>query len=92
MRMATADDERYAMARVGPEWRGLAPEEWVARNVHTVPLWGWADYRFPTAEFDAWIREAERFVFDLDGRRELRRRYLTDEEIAAAEEYEANPL
>jgi hypothetical protein len=50
------------------------------------------DYRFPTAEFDAWMREAERYVFDLDGRRELRRRFLTEKEIAEAEDYEAGPL
>ena len=92
VRAATAADEQYAMERVGPRWRELSPAEWVARNIHFFPLWGWADYRFPTAEFDAWIRAAERFVFDLDARRDLRRRYLTAEEIAEAEAYEANPV
>ena len=90
--LASPDAERYALDRVGPVRRELAPEEWVARNIHRFPLWGWADYRFPNAEFDAWIREAERYVFDIDGRRKLRERYLTAEEIAEAEDEEAGPL
>jgi hypothetical protein len=90
--LASPDTERYAMERVGPVWRDMAPEEWVARNIHQFPLWGWADYRFPTQAFDAWMREAERYVFDLEGRRKLRERYLTEEEIAVAEDYEAGPL
>jgi len=87
--LADESTERYAMDRVGPEWRTMSPEEWVARNIHRFPLWGWADYRFPTPEFEAWIREAEVFVFDIDGRRALRERYLTAEEIAAAEDDES---
>lgn len=90
--IASAETERYALDRVGPEWRTISPEEWVARNVHHFPLWGWADYRFPTPEFDAWIHEAGRIATDVAGRRALRERYLTTAEIAEAEAYEADPF
>jgi hypothetical protein len=90
-RLATPEQERDAMERIGP-WREQSPDEWVARNIHFYPLWGFAEYRFPTPEFDAWMREAERWIFDIEGRRELRRRFLTDEEIATAEDYEAGPF
>ncbi len=80
------------MDRVGPRWHDVSPEEWVARNIHYFPLWGWAEYRFPTPQFDDWIRKAERLAHDIAKRKALRRRYLTEEEIAAAEAYEAEPL
>jgi hypothetical protein len=89
---ATEAAERYALERVGPGWRTTPPEEWIARNIHLFPLWGWADYRFADAEFDAWIHEAGRIASDVAGRRALRERYLTPGEIAEAEEYEADPF
>jgi hypothetical protein len=92
LRQASADTERYAMDRVGAGWRETSPEEWVARNIHNFALWGWADYRFPTPEFDAWIHEAGRIAADVGSRRALRERYLTPDEIAEAEAYEADPF
>jgi hypothetical protein len=40
LRLASAEPEQYAVERVGPEWRSMAPDEWVARNIHNFPLWG----------------------------------------------------
>jgi hypothetical protein len=87
---ASADQERSAMAVVG-DWREIAPDEWVARYIHMFPLWGWADYRFPNPEFEAWLGEVEVYVFDFAGRDALRRKYLTEEERLAAIAYEWNP-
>jgi hypothetical protein len=81
------------MERVGPEWRTMPADEWVARNGHTVVVFGWGDYTFPTPEFNAWMRELEVYLMgDWDVVRELRRRYLTSEQIAEAEAYERDPL
>jgi hypothetical protein len=91
LRLASPEQERDAMQRIGT-WREQSPEEWVARNIHRYPLWGFAEYRWPTPEFDTWVREAERWIFDIPARKELRRRFLTDEEIAQAEDYEADPF
>jgi hypothetical protein len=88
---ASAAYEADMMQRIG-DWRTISPAEWVARNIHEYPLWGAGDYRFPTQEFDAWMTEADKLIFDIPGRRALRERFLTPEEIAAAEEYEAGPL
>jgi hypothetical protein len=92
LRLASAATEQYFMERVGTEWRATAPDEWVARNIHNFALWGLGDYRYPTAEFDAWVRAVEPFVYDIAGRRALRERFLTAEEIAEAESYEADPF
>jgi len=86
--------ERYAKDRVGPEWRSLSQEEWIARHIHTFPLWGWADYTFADAEFNAWIRGVEAMLRELgpDGIEALQRKYLTATEYAAAEEIWRDPF
>ena len=79
--LASAESEQHAMERVGPDWRRMAPDEWVARNVHNFPLWGLGEYRYPTPEFDAWMRAVEPFIFDIAGRRALRERFLLCDEL-----------
>lgn len=88
-RLATPEQEADAIRRMG-DWRSTAPDEWVARNSHFYPLWGDGAYRFPTAEFDAWMSAVDRVLRDWQGRRALRERFLTPEEIAFAEDYESN--
>jgi hypothetical protein len=57
-----------------------------------LPALGLGRLPLPDAGVDAWLRDVERYVFDLEARRVLRERYLTAEEIAEAEAYEADPL
>jgi hypothetical protein len=87
-RLATPAQEADSMQRMG-DWRSISPEEWVARNSHFYPLWGDGAYRFPNPEFDAWMSEVDRLLSDWRGRRALRERFLTPEEIASAEDYES---
>jgi len=69
------------MQIVGPEWRTMSPEEWIAHNIHRFTLWGWADYTFPDEQFNTWLRGVETVLAQLGpgdlGR--LRAKYLTPE-------------
>ena len=73
------------------EWRTVAPDKWVAYNSHGILAWSFGEDRYRNAEFDAWIHEVDGYLRDRAKVMELRRRYLTPEQIIQSEAIENDP-
>ena len=66
----------------------MSPEEYAARHAHNWMCFSFDDYRYPDARLERWIHRLGDIMFGREGAppmRELRERYLTDEERRAVE-------
>jgi hypothetical protein len=69
----------------------MTPEEYAARHAHEWMLFSFDDYRYRSEPLDRWIQRLGDILFQRNGAptvRELRAKYLTDDERRAIEERE----
>ena len=68
-----------------------SPEEYAARHAHEWVSFSFDDYRFCDERLDAWIQRLGDIFFRRNGApslHDLRRRFLTEEELAAVAQRE----
>lgn len=73
----------------------MTPEEFAARRSHEFQIFSWHEHQYNDPELDAWIQCLARILFSSNYAQdiaELRDKYLTPEEKAKAEAYEADPF
>ena len=87
-RFADEAREEFVQSVLGAGWRDRSPEEWVAYNSHGIVAWSFGDYRYRDPELDTWIHAVTEILVNRERVEELRRQYLTPEQIADAERQE----
>lgn len=66
---------------------GVAVEQYVAEHAHEFVLGGFLDYRYEPAAFDAYVQSIGALLIQPEAVHALRKKYLSPEQIQAAEEY-----
>jgi hypothetical protein len=90
--LADAGRERDALDLFPLE---MSPEEFAARHGHEFVLFSYDEVRYAHPGLTEWVQRLGDIFFgrnDAPSVRELRKKYLTPEEIEAAEHFEEDPL
>ncbi len=69
-------------------WGAMSPEEWVARNGHTLLLGGALADHYEDPGIKAWCGQVLAILYDLPFRSAVQEQYLSPEECAAARAYD----
>jgi hypothetical protein len=88
-------DEKYETADASREEDALRTfpiemdaEEYAAREGHSWACCSYINYRYSNPQLESWMRKFEKYLTNYELLKKARTKFLTPEEIRAAEEYE----